>query len=124
MRRTLLCTAAILAVFTLTLTPRARAADEPPLFGESIDVRVVNVEAVVTDRSGKRVTGLKPGDFRLRVDGKELPIEYFTEVHDGNALPPPACRNACFSGESQSSSIMACETTAQGPRKKHEPSTA
>jgi VWFA-related protein len=88
MRRTL---CPILAILTaLTVSPRARAADEPPLFGESIDVRVVNVEAVVTDRSGHRVTGLKPGDFRLRVDGKELPIEYFTEVHDGNALPPPA----------------------------------
>src|SRR5688572_6141379 len=40
-------------------------------FGEVIDVRVVNVEVVVTDREGKRVTGLQPGDFRLRVDGEE-----------------------------------------------------
>jgi VWFA-related protein len=77
-----------LALAGLALASRARA-DDPPPFGESIDVRVVNVEAVVTDRSGNRVTGLKPGDFRLRVDGKEVPIEYFTEVHDGNALPPP-----------------------------------
>jgi VWFA-related protein len=88
MRRALFFLAATAAAFSLT--PTARAADEPPLFGESIDVRVVNVEAVVTDRSGNRVTGLKPGDFRLRVDGKEVPIEYFSEVHDGNALPPPA----------------------------------
>jgi VWFA-related protein len=88
MKRPLLWIAPILAA--LSLTSLARAADDPPPFGESIDVRVVNVEAVVTDRSGHRVTGLKPGDFRLRVDGKEVPIEYFTEVHDGNALPPPA----------------------------------
>lgn len=88
MKRTLPFLTLILVAFSLA--PRARAADEPPLFGESIDVRVVNVEAVVTNRSGKRVTGLKPSDFRLRVDGKEVPIEYFTEVHDGNALPPPA----------------------------------
>ncbi|HEX4497679.1 MAG TPA: VWA domain-containing protein [Thermoanaerobaculia bacterium] len=80
----------VLACLALTLPNPARAADEPPLFGESIDVRVVNVEAVVTDRSGHRVTGLKPGDFRLRVDGKEVPIEYFSEVHDGSALPPLA----------------------------------
>ena len=69
----------------------------PPLFGESIDVRVVNVEAVVTDRDGNRVTGLKPGDFRLRVDGKEVPVEYFSEVHDGQRprrrpSPQPAAR--------------------------------
>jgi VWFA-related protein len=74
----------ILAV--LTVSPSARAADEPPSFGESIDVRVVNVEAVVTDRAGNRVTGLKPGDFRLRVDGKEVPVEYFSDVQAGQAL--------------------------------------
>ncbi len=87
MRRAFFFLAATAASFSLA--PSARAADEPPLFGESIDVRVVNVEAVVTDRSGNRVTGLKPGDFRLRVDGKEVPIEYFSEVRDGSALPPP-----------------------------------
>ncbi len=94
MRPTLLRIAAILAVIPLTLATTARAADDPPPFGESIDVRVVNLEAVVTDRSGKRVTGLEAGDFRLRVDGKEVPVEYFTEVQDGNALPPPAAERA------------------------------
>ena len=43
------------------------------------------VEAVVTDRQGNRVTGLKPGDFRLEVDGKAVPIEYFNEVRGGQA---------------------------------------
>jgi VWFA-related protein len=66
-----------------------RAQDTPPPFGESIDVRVVNVEAVVTDHQGKRVNGLKPEDFRLRVDGKEVPIEYFSEVRDGEAGKAP-----------------------------------
>ena len=54
--------------------------------GESIDVRVVNVEAVVTDRSGQRIKGLKPSDFRLLVDGKEVPVDYFTEVRGGTAV--------------------------------------
>ncbi|HEY4563998.1 MAG TPA: hypothetical protein VIJ36_13535, partial [Thermoanaerobaculia bacterium] len=66
-----------------------RAQDTPPPFGESIDVRVVNVEAVVTDHQGKRVNGLKPEDFRLRVDGKEVPVEYFSEVRDGEAGKAP-----------------------------------
>jgi VWFA-related protein len=52
----------------------------PPIFGEQIEVRVVNVEVVVTDKSGNRVTGLQPSDFRLRVDGKDVPVEFFTEV--------------------------------------------
>ena len=55
-------------------------------FGESIDVRVVNVEAVVTDKSGTRVFGLTPDDFRLLVDGEEVPIDFFTEFRGGEAL--------------------------------------
>lgn len=64
------------------------AAEAPPVFGEEVDVRVVNLEVVVTDRNGNRVPGLKPGDFRLRVDGKDVPIEYFTEVREGRSAAP------------------------------------
>ncbi len=68
------------------------AASEPlqptPTFGERIEVRVVNVEVVVTDRHGDRVPGLAPGDFRLKVDGKAVPIDYFTEVRGGDAIAP------------------------------------
>src|SRR6202035_1649038 len=67
-------------------------ADQAPasLFGERIEVRVVNVEVVVTDRSGNKVQGLTAADFRLRVDGKDVPIEYFTEVRGGDAVAPVA----------------------------------
>jgi VWFA-related protein len=61
------------------------AQPSPPVVSESIDVRVVNVEAAVTDRSGQRVRGLKPSDLRLLVDGKEVPVEYFTEIEEGKA---------------------------------------
>ena len=60
-------------------------------FGDAVDVRVVNVEAVVTDRAGERVRGLAPADFRLLVDGAPVAIDYFTEVVEGeSAAPPPA----------------------------------
>ncbi|MEM1205245.1 MAG: VWA domain-containing protein [Acidobacteriota bacterium] len=59
--------------------------DVDPLFGEVIDVRVINVEAVVTQR-GDRVPGLGADDFRLLVDGDEVPIEYFAEVSMGTAI--------------------------------------
>ncbi|MEM8997626.1 MAG: VWA domain-containing protein, partial [Acidobacteriota bacterium] len=55
-------------------------------FTESVDVRVVNVEVVVTDRDGERVTGLGPGDFTLEVGGEPRTIEYFSEVRDGLAV--------------------------------------
>lgn len=66
----------------------------PGIFGEQIDVRVVNVEVVVTDKQGNRVSGLAPGDFRLRVDGKEVPIEYFSEVRGGQAIAPGSSETA------------------------------
>lgn len=86
-----------LAVPALLVSLLPAAAQRPPVqtsqapqsvFGEQIEVRVVNVEAVVTDRQGNRVTGLKPGDFRLEVDGKPVPIEYFNEVRGGQAVAP------------------------------------
>ncbi len=64
-------------------------APEPPTFGEIIDVRVINLEVVVTD--GKdRIQGLTADDFRILVDGEEVPLEYFTEVLGGQAVLPQA----------------------------------
>ncbi len=60
----------------------------PPSFGETVDVKVVNVEAVVTDRDGNRVPGLSPDRFRLTIDGREVPIEYFAEIRGGDAVAP------------------------------------
>ena len=86
-----------LALPALLVSLLPAAAQQPPAqtsqapqsaFGEQIEVRVVNVEAVVTDRQGNRITGLKPGDFRLEVDGKAVPIEYFNEVRGGQAVAP------------------------------------
>ena len=62
-------------------------AEQPGVFGEVIDVRVVNLEVVV-ERRGDRITGLGPDDFELTVDGREVPIEYFTEVIGGTAVVP------------------------------------
>lgn len=55
------------------------------LFGEEIDVRVVNLEVVVENRGGERVPGLQQDDFRVLVDGDEVDVDYFTEVADGRA---------------------------------------
>ena len=62
---------------------------EPRIFGEIIDVRVFNLEVMVTDKSGKHVTDLEPEDFVLLVDGKEVPIEYFSEIRLSTAMTPP-----------------------------------
>lgn len=80
--------AALLVWLTLVTPPALRAEDPANTggYGEIIEVRVVNVEVVVTDRKGRRVEGLVPKDFRLRVDGKDVPVSYFSEVREGTAL--------------------------------------
>ncbi|MDE2689725.1 MAG: VWA domain-containing protein [Acidobacteriota bacterium] len=77
------------ATVTCLLTALPAAAQDSPLpdlFSDVIDVRVVNVEVVVTDRSGNRIRGLQPGDFELRVDRRPVAVDYFTEVDEGRAL--------------------------------------
>ncbi|HEY4588635.1 MAG TPA: VWA domain-containing protein [Thermoanaerobaculia bacterium] len=80
---------------TLALGALALCAQELPpalpssTFGGSVDVRVINVEAVVTDAKGERVRGLSAGDFVLEVDGQAVPIEYFAEMAGGRAASPP-----------------------------------
>ena len=59
-------------------------------FVDVIDVRVVNLEVVVVDGRGQRVSGLGPEDFRLRVDKREMPIDYFTEIFEGVAVAKQA----------------------------------
>ncbi len=81
----------ILLAITLGVLYTAGAAgqQELPIIGESIDVRVVNVEVVATS-GGKVVRGLTPADFRLLVDGKEVPVEFFTEVVEGRTAEQAA----------------------------------
>jgi VWFA-related protein len=83
---------AALALAALLGGPPAGGAQEAPVpvFGETVEVRVVNLEVVVTDRDGLPVTGLAAADFRLLVDGVEQPVRYFSEVRGGAAIAPEA----------------------------------
>ena len=78
---------ALLAAWPAAAQPSEAGTD--PTFGEVIDVRVINLEVVVTDGK-RRVMGLESDDFRLLVDGQEVPIEYFTEVVGGHAVESSA----------------------------------
>jgi VWFA-related protein len=69
---------------------RQTTTGAPNTFGETVEVKVVNVEAVVTDRDGNRVPGLAADDFTLTVDGRPVPIRYFSEIRGGDAIAPAA----------------------------------
>ena len=49
--------------------PRERA-----LVRDSLDVRLINLDAVVTDRSNNPILDLEASDFDLRVDGKKVEV--------------------------------------------------
>jgi len=51
-----------------------------PLLVESMEVRVVNIDAVVTDKSGKHAPGLKREEFEVREGGQPREITNFLEV--------------------------------------------
>jgi len=68
--------------------PPAETPRPVQAFEESIDVRVVNLEAVVTDARGKRVPGLTAQDFRLFVDGVETPISFFSRIDEKQRRVP------------------------------------
>jgi VWFA-related protein len=71
-------TTLLLLSFLLTLTLAAQ--DGPaPVLGETIDVSIVNVDVVVTDRKGERVRGLSREDFEIYEDGVLQPVTNFAE---------------------------------------------
>jgi VWFA-related protein len=80
-------------VLSLLVLPGAAGAQEAAkeqTFYESLDVQVVNVEVFVTDKSGKRVTGLTRDDFQLLEDGKPIEITNFSAVAGEPSEAPAA----------------------------------
>jgi VWFA-related protein len=59
-----------------------------PTFRESVEVRVMDLDVVVTDSKGQPVRDLTKEDFRVRIDGKDMPIDYFTRIEAGTIHAP------------------------------------
>jgi VWFA-related protein len=90
MTRNLSSVPLVLSLFLLPAAAGAQEAEKGPTFYESLDVQVVNVEVFVTDKSGKRVTGLTRDDFQLLEDGKPIEITNFFAVAGEPAEAPAA----------------------------------
>ena len=51
-------------------------------FSETVEVRVTNVDVIVTDRAGKPVTGLTKDDFEIYENGTRQEISNFSEISE------------------------------------------
>ncbi len=72
-------------------TPPAQTAPPPPqapIFKESVEVRVMDLDVAVTDNQGRPVSDLTRQDFTVRVDGRPVPIDYFALVDAGTIHSP------------------------------------
>jgi VWFA-related protein len=71
----------IAVIACLALAPAAAFA-QSSFFTEVMEVRITNVDVVVTDKAGKPVPGLTLEDFELYEDGVQKEITNFLEMHE------------------------------------------
>lgn len=71
-------------------------AQELEQFSETVEVRVVNVEVMVTDRNGNTVTGLSRKDFEIFEDGERVELTNFFAVEGRQPVVPDGASAADF----------------------------
>jgi VWFA-related protein len=103
-RRALPALAAVFAATTALAQPTPTPGPPSSRAGSvvrSVDVSITNIDVIVSDSKGNRVTGLKKEDFEVVEDGLNQPITNFYAVEGGNVTlfgdeaiptppPPPA----------------------------------
>jgi VWFA-related protein len=91
-------------------TPKQKPAAEVPKLVESLDVRVINVDVVVTDKRGNHVHGLKKEDFEILENGLPKAISNFYEVE-------PAAKPATAAG-APATSLAAVEQIPDNQKRR------
>jgi len=80
-------TAAVLFLpVTATAAEQQKPQGEPQRLVETLDIRVINLDVVVTDRKGNPVHGLKKSDFEIIENGAAKPLSNFYEVIGDKAV--------------------------------------
>jgi VWFA-related protein len=82
--------ALILAVGFATIGDSVTAQSNPlETYTAALEVDLVTLDVVVTDKSGQPVSGLEEKDFRLLEDGKKVPISRFSAALEGGTTAAP-----------------------------------
>ena len=72
----------------------AQAPAAVPHVAGSVETSILELEVVVTDRDGRRVTGLQAADFEVRIGGKATAIASFFERRPTPVAAPPGAEAA------------------------------
>lgn len=81
--------AAILSLAGMAAAQEPQQPEQTPRLVETVDVRVINVDVVVTDRKGNPIRGLKMDDFEVFENGKKVNLTNFYEVTGSESAGPP-----------------------------------
>ncbi|HVR39898.1 MAG TPA: VWA domain-containing protein [Thermoanaerobaculia bacterium] len=74
--------ARISLILIVTLSLGSPLLAQQQQFGESVEVRILNVDVMVTDRNGNPIPGLTRDDFELYENGTKRDISNFFEVNE------------------------------------------
>ena len=79
----------LLVILAAALAAAASGQDQGiPTFREAVEVRVMDLDVVVTDSRGRPVPDLTQREFTVKVDGKLVPVDYFARVEEGTIHAP------------------------------------
>lgn len=91
----------LVAVLTSLLIPSGIIGQTPSTQRQTplddtirISTKLVQIDVIVTDGKGNHVTDLKPEDFVIEVDGRQLPVSYFQTITPSNPAGASSARNA------------------------------
>jgi VWFA-related protein len=81
---------ALLAFASVALAQQSAPAPPQgvPVFKESVEVHVMDLDVSVTDSKGQPVPDLTRQDFAVKVSGRPVPIDYFARVDAGTIHAP------------------------------------
>jgi VWFA-related protein len=107
-------TTAAALVLLLAASVQAQTPDAPRPVKVSVEAVAAEVEVLVVDKKGMPVDGLTRDDFKLFVNGKEMPLDWFEAPPAGGVAAPMA--PAAAPG---SAAAAPPETPSTPPRRAH-----
>jgi VWFA-related protein len=111
----------------LVISASGSFAQTPPPLVETMEVRVINLDVVVTDKKGNRITGLTQDDFEVFDKGRKQDISNFSEIHeDANTVvaamhegPEGMTAPAAVPRRRRNTIIFFLDSTSIDPKRRH-----